>query len=161
MNDIYIKLKDIINPKIKEEDIHKIKSYSTFINPLLNIDDIININIIADDVLNKYTINNINDTINDIIKNLINNISINQNVNYDEIIIYLFKNIKKYIISNNFINDEQSKEINKYLYNYIELQAYINSFYLNVYSYIFNNKLINDIIKIEKFNYNNNYKSSF
>ena len=95
INDIYIKLKNIINPKIKEEDIHKIKNYSTFINPLLNIDNIINIDIIADDVLNKYTIDNINKTINDIIKNLINNTSINQYINYVEIIIYskILKNI--------------------------------------------------------------------
>ena len=158
INDIYDKLKNIINTTDKEDNNDKIKNYIKYVNPLLNINDI---DTIIDEDLTKYTIDNINKTINDIIKNLINNTFINQDINYDEIIIYLFKNLKKDIILDDFINNEQFEEINKYLYNYIELQAYINSYDLNMFSYIFNNNLINDIIKLKEFNYDNNCKSSF
>ena len=158
INNIYDKLKNIINTIDKEDNNDRIKNYIKYVNPLLNIN---NIDTIIDEDLTKYTIDNINKTINDIIKNLINNTFINQDINYDEIIIYLFKNLKKDIILDYFINNEQFKEINKYLYNYIELQAYINSYDLNMFSYIFNNNLINNTIKLEEFNYDNNCKSSF
>lgn len=148
LNSIYIKLKETIKPENKEEII-KIKSYINFINPLINNDNINDIDTIADEELNKYTVDKIHQVIIDNVKSLLKNEPVNQDINIKEIIFYLYKNLKKGLIPEQFMDNN----ISKYLYNHLELQAYINSYDTTVYSYDFNNSLMNALIKINKIDY--------